>query len=327
MKINNAETMMLEFAENTGLSSDKPPRRYLWTDAFAVFNFIQLFKQTNEEKYKQLAITLVDQVHSILGKHRKDDPREGWLSSKEHPTKKGLRIGKSLPERKPNEPLDQELEWERDGQYFHYLTKWMVALIKMGLLCDEYSYFLWAKDLVNASLAFIHDGHMYWKMSIDLTRPLIKSMGQHDPLNGYVAYKVVNRYVDADLTKQVDQVLKLAKSIQLPTTDPLGLGELLVYGYRLFQMKEDEDLISKILEAVKFALPTINKNFHGLAFRELGLAIGLEASKHMNILESYWKLKQNIVTYWLEHQDWREHKDINQVMLATSLQPEEFLRV
>jgi hypothetical protein len=27
---------------------------------------------------------------------------------------------------------------------------------------------------------------MYWKMSIDLNRPLVPSMGQHDPLDGYV---------------------------------------------------------------------------------------------------------------------------------------------
>ena len=27
---------------------------------------------------------------------------------------------------------------------------------------------------------------MYWKMSIDLTRPQVSSMGQHDPLDGYI---------------------------------------------------------------------------------------------------------------------------------------------
>jgi hypothetical protein len=29
---------------------------------------------------------------------------------------------------------------------------------------------------------------MYWKMSIDLTYPLVPSMGQHDPLDGYITY-------------------------------------------------------------------------------------------------------------------------------------------
>ncbi len=32
---------------------------------------------------------------------------------------------------------------------------------------------------------------MYWKMSIDLKRPLIPSMGQHDPLDGYITYNEI----------------------------------------------------------------------------------------------------------------------------------------
>jgi hypothetical protein len=29
---------------------------------------------------------------------------------------------------------------------------------------------------------------IYWKMSIDLSRALVPSMGQHDPLDGFVTY-------------------------------------------------------------------------------------------------------------------------------------------
>lgn len=29
---------------------------------------------------------------------------------------------------------------------------------------------------------------MYWKMSIDLSSPLVPSMGQHDPLDGLITY-------------------------------------------------------------------------------------------------------------------------------------------
>lgn len=318
---------MLEFADDTGVSSEKPPKRYLWTDAFAVCNFIQLYKHTEKHSYKQLAIKLVDQVHDTLGKHREDDPREGWLSSKEHPTRNGLRIGKSLPERKPNEPIDQDLEWERDGQYFHYLTKWMIALVKMGKLCGDDTYYIWAADLLKASTEFIHDGRMYWKMSIDLSRPLIQSMGQHDPLNGYVTFKMVNRCVEEDLTNLIEKMHELMNPTQFPTTDPLGMGEMLVDAYRLFQMKGDKNLISKLLESTEFGLTTFNKTVHSLAFRELGLAIGLDASKRMEKLQSHWETKQYIVDYWLTHRDWEEHKDINRVMLATSLQPEEFLTV
>lgn len=42
---------------------------------------------------------------------------------KRHPTMGGLRIGKTLAERGPSEVFDENREWDRDGQYYHYLTK------------------------------------------------------------------------------------------------------------------------------------------------------------------------------------------------------------
>ena len=127
--------IMLDFAERTGLSpAGLSPKRYLWTDAFAVCNFLGLYRQTGDKQYLRLALLLVEQVHAVLGRHRQDDERTGWISGlgeeegRRHPTKGGLRIGKKMSERRPNEPFDEELEWDRDGQYFHYLTQWMHAL-------------------------------------------------------------------------------------------------------------------------------------------------------------------------------------------------------
>ena len=63
----------------------------------------ELYSQTRDEKYKEFALRLVDQVHNILGRHRDDSPRTGWISGlderegKMHPTKGGLRIGKEIP--------------------------------------------------------------------------------------------------------------------------------------------------------------------------------------------------------------------------------------
>jgi hypothetical protein len=103
--------------------------RYLWTDAFAVCNFLELFKQTAEPEYQGCATTLIRQVHWVLGRYRNDDTRSGWISGldeqagKRHPTAGGLRIGKPLQERNVGELFDEQREWNRDGQYFHYLTK------------------------------------------------------------------------------------------------------------------------------------------------------------------------------------------------------------
>ena len=94
------EKIMTEFARLTGLSpASSAPRRYLWTDAFAVCNFLGLYQETGGEEFKDLALKLVDQVQDTLGRHRKDDSRTGWISGLDeqdgrlHPTKGGLRIG------------------------------------------------------------------------------------------------------------------------------------------------------------------------------------------------------------------------------------------
>ncbi|MBW2663500.1 MAG: hypothetical protein JRD93_16335, partial [Deltaproteobacteria bacterium] len=80
MKQNTSLSMvheiMTEFANLTGLSpARKASRRYLWTDAFAVCNFLDLYLQTSDDKYKNLALLLVDQVHNILGRYRENDSR------------------------------------------------------------------------------------------------------------------------------------------------------------------------------------------------------------------------------------------------------------
>ncbi|MGA7516942.1 MAG: hypothetical protein WBW28_08285, partial [Pseudolabrys sp.] len=108
-----AVRLMVEFAERTGLvSKTKSPNRYLWTDAFAVCNFLELFARTGESKYREYAISLIDQVHQVLGRYRHDDVCHGWISGLDeetgrlHPTIAGLRIGKPLKERQNAEPFD-----------------------------------------------------------------------------------------------------------------------------------------------------------------------------------------------------------------------------
>ncbi len=129
------EKIMTEFARLTGLSpATSEPRCYLWTDAFAVCNFLGLYQEKGDKAFKDLALQLVDQVHSTLGRHRGDDSRTGWISGldeeqgRKHPTLRGLRIGKARNERRFSDPFNERLEWDRDGQYYHYLTKWMHAL-------------------------------------------------------------------------------------------------------------------------------------------------------------------------------------------------------
>ena len=370
-----AASLMTAFAERTGLSSDRLPRRYLWTDAFAVCNFLELARRTGEARWTELAFRTIDRVHAVLGRHRPDDPRKGWLSGlaeregAEHPTRGGLRIGKPLPERKPGEPFDEDLEWELDGQYFHYLTKWMRALLQASGATLEPRFRSWARELAEAAHAAFVRGppgarRMVWKMSCDLSRPLVPSTGQHDPLEGFLAcLELLDSSPQAALERALAEYATLLQGTALSTDDPLGLGGLLADADRLAQLMErGRDtwavLFESLLDAAAEGLARFPRRTdlsrpasQRLAFRELGLALGLSTVPRLlervradpkglfrrpgirARLESLLPkaaLGPAIVSFWLvpEHQGTRlfeEHRDIDEVMLATCLVPEGFL--
>ncbi len=314
-KIEQAVALMKGFGQRTGLTSQQDPRRYLWTDAFAVCNFLGLARTTGNQRYTELALRLVDQVHHSLGKHRTDSPARGWISGlsepegEAHPTRGGLRIGKALPERRADESFDQQLEWERDGQYFHYLTKWMHALDQVTRSTGEPRYRRWASELAVAAhdaFSYLPPAHhrprMYWKMSIDLSRPLVSSMGQHDPLDGYVTVtqlgatlsEPVESLDQKGLVRARAQFATMLQSSELATADPLGIGGLLADAYRVEQLIRlgatiENALIMRLLDAALAGLRAYAGSGelqaparYRLAFRELGLSIGLEAVKRMH---------------------------------------------
>ncbi len=246
-EMRTAETMMTSFCQRTGLTDpSRPPSRYLWTDAFAVCNLLGLAEAEKDTSWRQLALDLIDQVHDVLGRSRPgtpDSPRLSGLdeeTAREHPTLGGLRIGKALDERPPDAPFDAQLEWERDGQYFHYLTKWMHALARAAETSGDPRYVHWGIELARtAHRAFCHRTgdrrpRLYWKMSIDLTRPLVPSMGQHDALDAWVVYHELStlaKRFDTEtkpLRREIDEAWQMLAQGALATTDPLGIGGLLM---------------------------------------------------------------------------------------------------
>ena len=89
----------------------KEPTCYLWTDAFAVCNFLELYHQTDEPEQLQWALELDDQVHQTLGKYHKESNHKGWISGLDdqqaclRPILDSLRIGKILDELQANNLL------------------------------------------------------------------------------------------------------------------------------------------------------------------------------------------------------------------------------
>jgi len=380
-----AEKIMPEFAELTGLSSGgKVPRRYLWTDAFAVCNFLGLYQRTLDEGYRKLALRLVDQVHQILGRHREDDPRMGWISGLSeaqgnlHPTKGGLRIGKEMNERGPDDPYDERLEWDRDGQYYHYLSKWMHALNCVSRVTGNATFNTLAIEMakaVHGRFTYVASSggqkRMFWKMSIDLSRPLVTSMGHHDPLDGFITYSQIQatavHYAEnatcPDLSMEIDDMARICEGKSWATDDPLGLGGLLCDACRVGQMIrkknfEQTALLETLLDACLKGFQSYARNNtltfpaeYRLAFRELGLFIGLRAiHKLQKLIEEnpecfnrkrqlqlliealmkYAPLIELIEDFWTDPANrdgisWTEHRDINMVMLATSLASDGYL--
>jgi hypothetical protein len=315
--------IMLDFARLTGLDpADPRPRRYLWTDAFAVCNYLELFRLSKDEAHKELALLLVDQVHHTLGRHRDDDPRSGWISGldeqegERHPTIRGLRIGKQLNERKAYEPPNERLEWDQDGQYYHYLTKWMHALNCAGQVAGDPAYVRWGLELAKAAHAgftytpaFGCGRRMYWKMSIDLTYPLVASMGQHDPLDGFVTYCELQAAASRDfggsslpdLKSEIAEMAEICQGLFLATDDPLGIGGLLFDASRIAQLMilgriKSLNLLEAVvdsalvgMEAYAKSRPLENPARFRLPFRELGLSIGLSAVENLaeSIVENW----------------------------------------
>ncbi len=368
-----AADLMKRFADRTGLTSDAAPQRYLWTDAFAVCNFVGLWRATGDAKLLVLAGELVDQVHHVLGHYREDDSRKGWLSglvgpqAEAHPTVRGLRIGKPLPERGREERFDERLEWERDGQYFHYLTKWMHALDQLARAVLEPRFNRWARELARAA----HDGFVVpgpthriaWKMSTDLTRVLVPAAGMHDALDGFItcvqldetAAKLRRGDGNGSLEDITHHFAAMLGGRDFATADPLGIGGLLMDAARVASLMRcgalhDESLLELLLDAARRGLyvylrdAELARDPRGrIAFRELGLAIGLSAltqirddvavtpcaarvQDELRDLERVQHLAAELTSQWLSFDgarepSWQAHRDINDVMLASSLAP------
>jgi hypothetical protein len=209
---------------------------------------------------------------------------------------------------------------------------------------------------------------MYWKMSIDLTLPLVPSMGQHDPLDGLVTYEELQ--LDApgssgQLEQERADLIGICGGMHMVTSDPLGIGGLLSDASGIIRMTKRgvplyPGLLETIFDSALVGLESFARSGslqvpagRRLAFRELGLSIGLSGveqlpdmlrgnpvladrtgsfQQQVQALMEYVPLKEQIEQFWLdsknrEVQTWTEHRDINTVMLATSLVPDGFLEI
>ena len=189
-------------------------------------------------------------------------------------------------------------------------------------------------------------------------------MGDHDPLDGLVAVGSLAAHGDAvagaELASTVRDLAEMCTGRGWVTTDPLGLGLLITDALFLAEPAlarlVPDRLFGRVLHdaARSLDLVTVGRHMEGpadarLAFRELGLSLGLAAAERLDerrragslpggrdaeaaldrLLQRA-PLRDRIESFWLDPRNqatdgWQEHEDINAVMLATSLLPDGYL--
>ncbi|KAI9736171.1 MAG: hypothetical protein M1834_001056 [Cirrosporium novae-zelandiae] len=280
--------------------------RYLWTDAFAVLDFLTLSKETSSPVYITLAARLISTVHDVLGR-----TRDGFArlpnATDDQPLLGGLRIGK----------LDEHGS-DGDGQYFHYLAIWMFALNRMALASGDISYNSQAISLAKAvHPRFMKDPsakrpRLYWKMSMDLSEPLVFSEGNLDPIDGYVVFSILQAVAGQNgiLANEIASYKRIldTKWPNYSSSDPLDLGMTLWTAHWFLGKEEWADSLCKralastsmsrsyppylkplqgweYLISNLFLLDELVNEFHffsrpprrRLAFREFGTCLGIRS--------------------------------------------------
>jgi hypothetical protein len=192
---------------------------------------------------------------------------------------------------------------------------------------------------------------MYWKMSTDLSRPLVTSMGAHDPLEGLIctisAMKAAPP-MEAELQPLKEDFQEICAGREWSTDDALGIGGLLLDTLRVCILTEAKAALPASVQPQKLWGDSLHslENFASqhsprmsatqrLPFRECGLTLGLralhggksfpeKAGLNLDPLDPYLSLAATIENFWLDSKNqrastWTGHLDINAVTLAASL--------
>uniref|UniRef100_A0A915JSW7 Alpha-1,2-Mannosidase n=1 Tax=Romanomermis culicivorax TaxID=13658 RepID=A0A915JSW7_ROMCU len=320
--------------------------RYLWTDAYGVVSFLNLFCITKDEAFLNQAKILIKSVHDVLGKTRDGRERLG-NATEDHPTLGGLRLCKfscykSLSQsshvqrmkRKIGKPNDEGSSMDGDGQYYHYLTKWMFALNRMTFVTTDSTYNKWAIELAQSIHPhFVEKSEsgmakrMCWKVSINLSKPLVNSEGGLDPYDGYVTYCILrDTSNDSDtLSSEINDLKNLIdrRYESYSTHDTLDAGEALW----LTSWCSGEPWAQRVYRVARSAVNILRErgefdetHRHRLAFREFGTTIGVQMHEEMMSVDHWRNTNEKVHEFWY-HYLYERDIDITPVMYCCSLFP------
>lgn len=273
--------------------------RYLWTDAFGVLNFLTLHRVTSQPLYLSHAKSLVTAVHSTLGRTR-DHSRHLHRATPANPLAGGLRIGK-----------EDASGPDGDGQYHHYLTLWMFALNRLSISSGDGGYNDQAIALAKAiHPAFVYNREsarprMYWKMSMDLREPLVRSEGNLDPVDGYVVFSLLQKTDGVTSTVLKDEVADYKRIVDTKwrsysSHDPLDLGMTLWTAHWFADEEWAQGLVERAqrdIESIWGSRYLRSETHFKLAFRDFGLALGMRCG--LACRDGLWTARANeLVENW-----------------------------
>jgi hypothetical protein len=227
-------------------------QRYLWTDAFGVVLLVSLYHALGDKRYLDEAESLIAAVDAVLGRAR------------------GFRIGEQA---------------DRDGQYFHYLTKWIFALMVAGRFIPRYreQAITLARD-IHPAFCIPGEG-VIWKMREDLSGPYPGyGFGAIDAFDGYVVYSLLDAQA---LSREIADMRRLIEqtAMELTIHQDLGIGMMLWLSH--FFPHEDWAVMQRARCLATLDHMWIRNSYFcrepflpevRFAFTNYGVAIGLQAA-------------------------------------------------
>jgi hypothetical protein len=311
-------------------------RRYLWTDAFAVIaytSFADALERAEAmdssefecapERYRRAANLLIDAVHAGLGAPRSASAPDAMRADESgiSPTGfVGLRIGKL------HSAAQTDAGMALDGQYWHYIDKWLLALVRAGRADD-------AAAIAKVAFPPFFDagpagdgrgGGIRWKLSVDASAPpfMQRAYASDDALLALVVFGLIEHHRSDDAPSLAGECLLLREALRgyAPgvTHDPLGWGL--------------EALVDDFVEGhprtapLKHAAPSALDACHlGLPFRLYGAVLGAIVAHASGRPLARTDSIESLLALGLEHErnamakGGSEDSSINRVMLAACL--------
>uniref|UniRef100_A0A0G4ICY5 Uncharacterized protein n=1 Tax=Chromera velia CCMP2878 TaxID=1169474 RepID=A0A0G4ICY5_9ALVE len=269
-----------------GPSAEGDQRRYLWTDAFGVMGFLALASQDpdNAEVHVGAARSLIEATERTLGRPRdaslpmeretENDRKLTSFDAQRSTGFVGLRIGKV---RALSEGTDAGMTF--DGMYWHYVDKWLFALLRFAQASGDDEMLLHAAAVASKVFRrFFREGRgVYWKLSTD-GKP-VEGMTDDDSLSALVVFSCIQCALETkgktgiiSLNKEIDALRTALGGYHSPgTSDPLGWG----FKWWKAQWTCDEACIRQLLQRGDAAL---SERHAGLPFRLYGALIGCRLS-------------------------------------------------